>query len=590
MFWRKRKPRDFSDEIHAHLDLEADDLADEGSNPREARHGARRTFGNVTAAEERYFESTRWMWMEQFVQDLHYGLRMMRRNPGFTLVAVLSLALGIGANTAMFSLVDAVMLKTLPVPAPQELRVLNWVLKDHAPLENHSGYFVLDPQTGQRISGSFSYPAYRLFRENVPQFSDLVGYAQHEVTITANGASEFAFGQFVTGNYFTGLRAPALIGRPILGDDDAPGRPPVAMLTYLYWERHFALDPAVIGREITVNQRRVTVIGVAQPAFQGLYPGRAIDLFVPMAMTAEVGPEQFSLTQPDTWWVQIFGRLRPGMSDQAAADTLRATLGHSIETYAQNAKTPLVLLRPGARGLGLLRNSISGTLSILGVVVSLVLLIACVNLANLLVARSAARRREIAVRLSIGAGTGRLIRQLLTESLLLAGTGGLLGLLLAPPLLKILLQLVAGVEPIYLDARLDLRTLAFTAGATLVAGLLFGTLPAWRATRLSLAPALKDGAASASGGSPRLRLSRLLVSAQVALSLLLLVVLDSSCERCCSYPRWISASAPRGSSHLAPIPAGVDTKTVGSQMSTRACKQNSPPSRAWNPWRCHRKG
>jgi predicted permease len=308
-----------------------------------------------------------------------------------------------------------------------------------------------------------------------------------------------------------------------LTDDDAPGRPPVAVLTYRYWEQRFALDPSVIGREISMNQRPVTVIGVMQPAFQGLYPGRAIDLFVPMARDAEVGPPRFSLTGPDTWWVQIFGRLRPGVSGRAAQAAIEATLAHSVESYAKNVKGPPVLLRPGGRGVGLLRGDVSTTLSILGGVVSLVLLIACVNLANLLVARSAARRREMAVRLSIGAGTGRLIRQLLTESLLLAGVGGALGLLLASPLLKVLMHLLAGSQTLGLDARLDLRTLAFTAGATLVAGLLFGTLPAWRATRVSLAPALKEGAASAAGGSPRLRLSRLLVSTQVALSLLLLV-------------------------------------------------------------------
>ena len=480
-------------------------------------------FGNVTAAGERFYESNRWLWFEQFVQDLRYGFRTLRRNPGFTSIAVLSLALGIGANTAVFSLVDAVLLKSLPVRAPEELRLLNWVRIKNPPVESHSGYNVVDPTTGQPVSGSFSYPAYRLFRDNVPQFSDLVGYARYDFTVTANGASEFAAGQFVSGNYFTGLGAQPLIGRPILADDDAPGRARVAVLTYRCWEKLFALDPAVIGREIIVNQRPVTVVGVMQPAFQGLYPGLETDLFVPMAMDTEVGPARFSLTQPDTWWVQIFGRLRPGVSDQAAAAALHATLAHAIESYAKNAKVPPVLLLPGGRGVGLLRNDVSSTLSILAGIVSLVLLIACVNLANLLVARSAARRREIAVRLSIGAGTGRLIRQLLTESLLLAGTGGLLGLLLATPLLKVLLRLLAGSQTLGLDARIDLRTLAFTAGATSLAALLFGTLPAWRATRVNLAPALKDGATAGTGGSPRLRLSRLLVSAQVALSLLLLV-------------------------------------------------------------------
>ncbi len=522
MFWR-RKHSDFQAEIQSHLDIEVDELAEEGSNPGNAKHQARRAFGNVTGAEERFYESRRWLWIEQLSQDLRYGLRTLRRNPGFTLIAVLSLALGIGANTAVFSLVDAVMLKSLPVRAPEELRLLNWVWEGHAPFENHSGYRTVDVQTGQHVSGSFSYPAYQMFRENVPQFSDLVAYARHELTVTAGGASDFAFGQFVSGNYFTGLGAQPLIGRPIVAGDDAPGRPRVAVLTYRYWEKRFALDPGVVGREIAVNTRPVTVVGVMQPAFQGLYPGRETDLFVPMVMTAEVGPRWFSLSQPDRWWVQIFGRIRPGISDETAAAALRATLAHAIETYDKNAKTPALLLRPGGRGVGLLRNSVSRTLSILSAVVSLVLMIACVNLANLLVARSAARRREIAVRMSIGAGTGRLIRQLLTESLLLAGTGGLLGLVIASPLLKVLFRLVAGPETLGLDPKIDVRTLIFTASATLLAGFLFGTLPAWRATRVSLTPALKEGATPGAGGVPRLRVSRLLVSAQVALSLLLLV-------------------------------------------------------------------
>ncbi len=520
MFWKRRKQSDFNAEVKSHLEIEADDLAAEGLNPESAR----RVFGNVTAAEERFYESRRWLWFEQFAQDLRYGLRMLRRNPAFTSIAVLSLALGIGANTAVFSLVDAVMLKSLPVRAPQELRVLNWVWEGNAPLENHSGYRTLDPKTGQRVSGSFSYPAYRLFVENVPQFSDLVGYARYEFTLTANGSSEFAAGQIVTGNYFTALGAQPLIGRPILAEDDVPGRPRVAVLTYRCWDKRFALDPGVIGRDVLINQRPVTVVGVMPPAFQGLYPGAATDVFVPMAMDAEVGPERFSLSQPDTWWVQIFGRLRPGASEKAAEEGLRGALGHAIEAYRKNAKTPPVILRPGGRGVGLLRNSVSSTLSILGAVVSLVLLIACVNLANLLVARSTARRREMAVRLSIGAGTGRLIRQLLTESLLLAGIGGAAGLGDRVAAVENLgSSWCSKSEALGLDARVDLRTLAFTAGATLLAGLLFGTLPAWRATRLTLAPALKEGATAATGGRPRMRLSRLLVSAQVALSILLLV-------------------------------------------------------------------
>jgi predicted permease len=523
MFWRKRKQSDFQAEIRSHLDLEADELAEEGSNPGDARYRARREFGNVTGSEERFYEAIRWVWFEQFVQDLRYGLRMLRRSPAFTLVAVLSLALGIGANTAVFSLVDAVMLKSLPVRAPEELRILTWVRTDKQPDISHSGYTTEDPKTGQNVSGSFSYAAYRQFRESVPQFSDLVAYAPTQFTVTADGSSDFALGQFVSGNYFTGLGTQPLIGRPILAEDDAAGRPIVVVLTYRYWEKRFALDPGVIGRTIAVNQRPVTVAGVMKPAFLGLYPWQSVELFVPITAVGEMRHPWFTLSEPNNWWVQIFGRLRPGVSDQAAAGAVKATLGHAIEQFQKNAEVPSVLLQPGVRGVGLFRQSVSGSLAILGAVVVLILLIACTNLANLLVARSAARGREIAVRLSIGAGVGRLIRQLLTESLLLAGAGGVLGVILARPLLKVMLRFVAvgAYDTPALDARIDLRTLAFTAGVSLVAGLLFGMLPAWRATRVNLAPALKG--TKAVGDSPRLRISGLLVAVQVGLSVLLLV-------------------------------------------------------------------
>ncbi|HLK19891.1 MAG TPA: ABC transporter permease [Bryobacteraceae bacterium] len=522
MFWKKRKQSDFNSEIESHLALEADDLAEEGANPGDAKHQAKRAFGNVVASHERFYESRRWIWLEQLAQDLRYGLRTLRRNPGFTLIAVLSLALGIGANTAVFSLVDEVVLKTLPVRAPNELRILQWV-RGHDGLDvSTSGYNTPDPVTGQLVCGSFSYRIFQTFRQSVPQFSDLVGYARQELTVTTGGASDYAYGHFVSGNYFAALGAQPLLGRPILDSDDAPGRPEVAVLTHTYWAKRFALDPGVVGRVILINQRPVTVIGVMQPRFQGLYPGHAVDFFVPLSMTASIGPKWFSLSEPDAWWVQIFGRLRPGISDQTAQASLQASFAHAIEAFAKQAKTPALVLRPGARGVGSLRDGSSRTLSILSVVVCLVLLIACVNLANLLVARSMARRREIAVRLSIGAGTGRLVRQLLTESLLLAGIGGALGLALAPPLLKILVRLISGSQSLGLDAGIDARTLAFTLTVTLLAGLLFGTLPAWRATRVNLAPTLKEGASGA-GGGPRLRLSGMLVSAQVALSLLLLV-------------------------------------------------------------------
>ena len=523
MFWRRRKPSDVKQEIQAHLDLEADDLADEGKSPDEARRQARLEFGSVMAPQERLFSSSPRLWIEQLAQDFRYGIRTMRLSPGFSFIAVLSLALGIGANTAVFSVLDAVMLKNLPIRAPEELRILQWPRSRKEPLESHSGYGMKDPATGQNVSGSFSYAIYRSLRANTSQFSDIVAYAPNQFTVTAAGGSEFANGQFVSGNYFTGLGVQTLFGRPILDDDDAPGKPGVIVLTYHYWEKRFGLDPTIVGREIAVNQKPFTVIGVLRPAFQGLYPGRALDVFVPLARNADIGSPWYSMTAPDIWWVQLFGRLRPGVSDAAAAAAVRAVMAHEVETYSKNAEIPAVIVRPGGRGVPMLRNQVSNSVYILAAVVAVVLLIACVNLANLLLARSAVRSREIAVRLSMGAGAGRLMRQLLTESFLLSGTGGLLGLLLASPILHLLLRLITRSPALTVDAGLDLRTLAFTVIVSILTGVLFGTLPAWRAVRINIAPALKDSSAAGKGASPRLHVSRLLVSAQVALSLLLLV-------------------------------------------------------------------
>src|SRR5690348_819 len=347
MFWRRREPSDFKAEIQAHLDLETDDLTDEGVNRSEARQRAHREFGNVVAVEERFYESRPGVWLEQFWQDLRYGVRTMRLSPAFTFIAVLSLALGIGANTAVFSVLDAVMLKNLPVRAPEELRILQWPRSRNEPLESHSGYNMKDSVTGQQVSGSFSYAIYRSLRANVSQFSDVIAYAPNQFTVSAAGTSEFASGQFVSGNYFTGLGVQTLLGRPILDDDDAPGKAGVVVLTYRYWEKRFGLDATIVGRDIAVNQKPYTVVGVLRPAFQGLYPGSVLDIFVPIARNAEIGSPWYSMTAPDIWWVQLFARLRPGVSDDAAAAAVRAIMTHEIETYSKNAAIPAVMIRPG---------------------------------------------------------------------------------------------------------------------------------------------------------------------------------------------------------------------------------------------------
>ncbi len=448
--------------------------------------------------------------------------RILRKNPGFTAVAVLSLALGIGANTALFSVADAVMLKTLPVRDPQQLRVVNWVSIEGSkkPIHSEDGYRL--ERNGFSLSGSFSYAAYQAFREHVPQFSDLIAYAGSQLTVTAHASSEVAIGWFVSGNYFDGLGVRPLAGRAIQPDDDAPGRPAVAVLGYRYWQKRFGLDGRVVGSDIWINQKPATVIGILPPSFQGLDPGSETDIFVPISQVPALAPAEYSLTEPFTWWVQIFGRLRPGASDAAAAQATQATLGALIQNYAGSGyAVPRVRLEDGARGVSYLREYASSRLYVLEGIVGMVLLIACVNLAHLLLARSAARAREIAVRLSIGASRGRLIRQLLTESVLLALAGGAVGLLLARALTALLAESVLASRGFLIpQARLDGRALLFMFLAAFLTAALSGFLPAWQATRTAPNPILKGGRTSGRGS--RQYSSRLLIAGQVALSVLLL--------------------------------------------------------------------
>jgi predicted permease len=526
-WWRRRKEDDLERELRLDLELEAEEQQERGLSAEEARCAARRAFGNVTLTKEEVRAMWGWSSVERVAQDLRYATRMLRRAPGFTAVAVLSLALGIGANTAIFSVLDAVLLKRVPVSHPEQLRILTWVRQgDSAFMKSHSGYSITDDR-GRSVDGAFSYPAYEVFRTTLPQFRDLVAYAQNQFTVTAAGTTDLALGHYISGNYFTGLGAPALIGRPILPEDDTTAGPRVAVLTYQYWSRRFGSDPAVLNRVIQVNREAVTVVGVMPPSFQGLEPGRAVDLFVPMSMVPGTGPSYYSLAAPDFWWVQIFGRLKPGVSEQAGTAALQQIFTRHIEAYSRSGATasraPAIVLEPGDRGVSLLRGSIGKAIYLLAAVAGIVLLIACANLANLLLARYGARTREIAIRVSIGASRGRLLRQMLAESFLLAGMGAAAGLLLAKPLFRVMLNLFSGTSVLGLDARLDIRTLGFTFAVSIATALLFGTLPAWRATRANAAPGLKESAAIASGRGSRLLLGRGLVAFQIALSLVLVV-------------------------------------------------------------------
>jgi len=509
--WKRRQlESDLDDELAFHLAMR-----EEKNRRAGVTESARRSFGNPELVKQDLRDQWTFRAVENFWSDLRYAARMLRRSPGFTLVAVLSLAIGIGGNTAIFSVVDAILLKSLPVQNPEELRIV--LSRGRPPAQTFDGYSSND------VWSSFPHPIYQEFVRSVPQFSDLMGFASTTVTVIAGAQSHYADAEFVTGNFFSGLGLRVLAGRTLTPEDDRAAAP-AAVISYRYWERHLGLEPEAVGRTIFINGRPVTIVGIAPRAFLGVRPGRAPDLFLPMALVGVFGNKWHELQNADTSWVQIMGRLRPGASNKeamAALGTVMQRVSVADERKSGRKGKPWrPVLQDGAGGIQLLREQALPALLVLSSVVGLVLMIACANLANLLLARGVARRREIAVRLSIGAGRGHLIRQLLTESLLLASLGAGLGLALAAPLSKFVVSVAGGGEIV--GARLDWRALLFTLAVALATALLFGLLPAFRATRVDLTPALKDGSTGALRGSPQLPVSRLLIAGQVALSTLLL--------------------------------------------------------------------
>jgi len=457
---------------------------------------------------------------------MRQAIRVLGKSPSFTLVAILSLALGIGANTAIFTLLDQVLLRSLPVRAPEQLVLLRFTGADEGSLRSRDD--------GQLY---FSYPMYRDLRDRNTAFQGVLATFNLDIAVNARGTTERASGELVSGNYFDMLGVRPAFGRMFQQSDDlTPNANPVAVLSYGYWQRHFGGDSSVLNQTIRVNDHPFTVVGVAAPGFRSVVVGDSPDVFVPTMMKAQFMPGSDDLEERRSRWLNIVARLKPGTTAKQAEAAINP-LWYSLRQMeldqmhkpsqrfrTQFMQTHLSLL-DGASGFSPLRNQFSVALEALMAMVGLVLLIACANVANLLLARGASRQREIAIRFALGASRIQVMRQFMLESLLLAMAGGALGIVLASVLTELLLHSLPANTRLEFafSASPDLRTLAFTLAATVLTGIVFGLAPTFQAVRSGIAGTLKDLAGSVAGGGGQARFRKLLVAAQTGLSLLLMV-------------------------------------------------------------------
>ena len=521
-------------ELEFHIESYAQDLMRGGLSREEAMRRARLELGPVAARKEDCRESLGLRLWDDLLADISYGLRMLKKSPGFTTIAVVSLALGIGANTIIFSLAKAALLDELAVPHPEQLRLFTLYLSAHDSLINDVwGSFNPGPG-GTTETTSFTYPVYELMRqqnrslEEIFAFKELGSYDR--LTATIDGHAQMVTGQLVSGNYYQGLRIDMVLGRPIQPADDAVvGQGAVAVISDGLWARAFGRSRSAIGKTIELNLTPVTIIGVNPPSFTGAASVQnSPDVFVPFSMQPVILPQgkEPLLRDKNLWWIQMMGRAKPGVSDRAALAALTVSLDQAIRAtmpIPKGAVFPRFALPSGSRGLNETGRDWSTRLYVLLALSGLVLLLACANIANLLLARSAARQREVSVRMALGAGRGRILRQVFTESLLLSLLGGAAGLLLGYFGRNLIPRLISNSwRPPVFDGRFDWGVFAFTAGASLLTGLLFGLAPALQSTRADVNTGLKDGAATTTKRRQGLA-GKAIVIFQVSLSMLLVV-------------------------------------------------------------------
>ena len=532
---RDKLDRQVREELEFHLESHAEDLMRNGVAREEALRRARAQLGSLAAGRENCRAASGSRSVDELWTDLRYALRMLARSPGFAAIAVGSLALGIGVNTVLFTAAQHTLLDRLAVPHPEQLRLLAWTEPKGGAVESLWGWFD-DLPGGGRTSTSFSYPVYQQLRKQNSAMESLFAFKTLDrQTVTVDGHAEAVTGEMVSGNYYSSLEVWPQLGRGIQESDDGPsGTGPVVVISDPFWTREFARAPHVIGKTILFNMTPMTIIGVNPRDFTGAFSAQETpDIFFPFSMQPIAAPLKIGeststslLTNTNLWWVLVMGRVKPGVPDRTVAASFSVLLDAAVRAtmvVKNHRQTPRMLTMDGSRGQNPAAEGLAKPISVLLGLGGLVLLLACANLANLLLARAGARQREMSVRLALGALRWRILRQMMTESLLLSLLGGASGLALAYGVRNAIPRIMSNSwAPPPFSARFDWRIFGFGAGISILTGLIFGLAPAWQATRVQVSASLKEAAQTASRRQRGLA-GKTIVVVELALSMLLVV-------------------------------------------------------------------